>query len=189
MLQPFQVFRPLMIAVIAVECSAQTLSADNTAGVFETDVRPILKEHCFHCHGDDGIREGSLDLRLKRLIVQGGESGPALMPGDASGSLLMRRIIDGEMPPGEEAPRLRPEEISRIRRWIDAGAVTRFPEPEGEGHHLDVTPADTLHWAFQPITSPSLPAIPVGSNPNSTRNPIDLWINACLLYTSDAADE
>ena len=55
--------------------------------VFETDVRPIFKEACFHCHGEGGEREGELDLRLVRLMKGGGESGPALVPGAPAKSL------------------------------------------------------------------------------------------------------
>ena len=56
--------------------------------VFETDVRPIFKEACFHYHGEGGEREGGLDLRLVRLMKEGGESGPVLVPGAPDKSLL-----------------------------------------------------------------------------------------------------
>ncbi|HJN83111.1 MAG TPA: c-type cytochrome domain-containing protein, partial [Verrucomicrobiota bacterium] len=44
---------------------------------FEADVRPILKAHCFHCHGEDGTAKGGLDVRLRRLLLKGGKHGPA----------------------------------------------------------------------------------------------------------------
>ncbi|MEZ5303518.1 MAG: c-type cytochrome [Verrucomicrobiales bacterium] len=55
------------------------------------DVRPIFKAACFHCHGESGVAKGELDLRLVRLMQAGGESGAAVLPGDAAGSLLWKR--------------------------------------------------------------------------------------------------
>ncbi len=59
---------------------------------FEADVRPILKAHCFQCHGEAGEKEGGLDLRLRRLMVAGGDSGPAIEPSKPDASLLLRRV-------------------------------------------------------------------------------------------------
>ena len=78
------------------------LSAVGTAEVpvrFESDVRSILKAHCFHCHGEEEKLEGKLDLRLVRTITQGGESGPGLVAGKPRESLILKRVISGEMPP------------------------------------------------------------------------------------------
>ena len=69
---------------------------------FERDVRPIFKAMCFHCHGEGEIRKGGLDLRLVRLMQQGGESGEAIAPGDPSKSLLWERIESDDMPEGEK---------------------------------------------------------------------------------------
>lgn len=50
--------------------------------LFERVIRPILKAHCFQCHGEDGVRESDIDLRLRRWIIAGGELGPPIEPGD-----------------------------------------------------------------------------------------------------------
>ena len=89
---------------------------------FEKHVRPILKTHCFLCHGESGVAKGTLDLRLRRWLVRGGESGAAIVAGQPDDSYLVDRIALGEMPPGEK--RLAAEEIEVIRKWIAAGAVT-----------------------------------------------------------------
>ena len=88
--------------------------------LFEVDVVPILKQHCFECHAGD-LLEAGLDLQQRLKIFAGGESGPAIIPGSAETSLLFQKIVTGDMPPDEESV---PEgEIEVIRRWIDQGAL------------------------------------------------------------------
>ncbi len=72
---------------------------------FERDVRPIFKAYCFDCHGAEAEHKGNLDLRLRRLVLKGGETGPAIVPGDATTSLLIQKLHEGEMPPtGKKVP-------------------------------------------------------------------------------------
>src|SRR5689334_10471192 len=66
---------------------------------FETHIRPLLKAHCFRCHGGEEESKGGLDLRLRRLLAAGGDSGAAIVPGDHEQSLIYERIASGEMPP------------------------------------------------------------------------------------------
>src|SRR5579859_4395132 len=95
---------------------------------FEADVRPILKAHCFQCHGEDGTRKANLDLRLRHFVVKGGKSGAAIVPGDVSASLLCKKISAGEMPKGKN--RLSEKEIATITAWVEGGAKTIRPEPQ-----------------------------------------------------------
>src|SRR5688500_3187591 len=98
--------------------------------VYERDVRPIFKAHCFHCHGEDGTKEGGLDLRLRRLVVEaGGKSGPAVVPGKPDDSRLFQLVRDGKMPRGDDEKRLSEADVLTIRRWIEGGAATLRPEP------------------------------------------------------------
>ncbi|NRB45367.1 MAG: hypothetical protein HRU47_11190, partial [Verrucomicrobiales bacterium] len=69
---------------------------------FEKEIRPILKAACFHCHGEDNVRKGDLDLRLVRLMIEGGKSGPALHPEKPDQSLLWKNISTDRMPKGEK---------------------------------------------------------------------------------------
>src|SRR6185503_11779909 len=96
-------------------------------------------------------REAQLDLRLARLIANGGESGPALIVGKHDESLLWKRIAAGEMPPGEK--KLKESERRIIAAWIDAGAKTARPEPEAISDD-DVTEEERSFWSFQPIRRP-----------------------------------
>ena len=148
--------------------------------VFETDVRPIFKEACFHCHGESGEREGGLDLRLVRLMKEGGESGPALVPGAVDRSLLWEKLADDEMPKGEK--KLSADRKDLIRRWIEQGARTARPEPENV-EEARFTLEELAHWAFQPVGR----VVPPGEGP-----PIDAFVERRLrkegLALSDRAD-
>ncbi|MCH7988372.1 MAG: hypothetical protein IID46_04380, partial [Planctomycetes bacterium] len=95
---------------------------------FERDIRKILKKHCFQCHGEEAEPEGGLDLRLRRLIVKGGESGPALVAGNPEESRIYSRILEGEMPPDDK--KVSRAELAVIKRWITTVAKTARPEPE-----------------------------------------------------------
>ena len=143
--------------------------------LFEKDIRPILKAHCFPCHGEDDVRESDLDLRLRRWIAKGGESGPAIVPGDAASSLLLLRVMAGEMPPNDKP--ISKDEIDRIRRWIEQGANTARAEPESIDDHALITEEEKNFWAFQPIERPALPQV---RDRSYVENPIDTFILAKL---------
>jgi hypothetical protein len=139
---------------------------------FERDVRPILKKHCFQCHGE-GKAESGLDVRLAKLILKGGESGPAVSPGKQQESLLLKRLKAGEMPP--ETIHLRPSaaEIETIARWVDGGAKTARPEPDDPSQIPRITEEDRSHWSFQPIRRPLTPH---SSSSVGLRSPVDAFI-------------
>jgi hypothetical protein len=122
---------------------------------FEKDVRPILKAHCFDCHGEGETPKGGLDLRLRRLIVQGGEDGPAIVPGKPEQSSLLSLVIRGEMPKRDK--KLTPQEIAVLRKWIASGARTARPEPTALAKGSGITEEERAFWSFQPITSPKVP--------------------------------
>ena len=155
--------------------------------MFERDVRPILKANCFHCHGEGDELQGGLDLRLVRLMAAGGDSGPAIAPGDVDNSVLLARIKAGEMPPEDVQQRLTAAEVASIERWIAGGAPTARPEPETlEG--VRFTTEEREFWAYQPVQRPQLP---VASSAGRARTPIDLLVLAelekqDLTFSADA---
>lgn len=126
---------------------------------FEADVRPIFKTHCFHCHGEGGELSGGLDLRLRRLIDQGGDSGAAVVAGEPDKSELLARMRDGEMPPEEVALRPTSAELATIEAWIAQGAIAIHPEPEDLDPDQMITPQERDYWAFRPIQRPALPQV------------------------------
>ncbi|MHC4876164.1 MAG: DUF1553 domain-containing protein [Planctomycetota bacterium] len=150
--------------------SGSAVQAAEASLTFEADVRPILKAHCFQCHGEAGEKEGGLDLRLQRLMIAGGDSGSAIEPGRANDSLLLERVTSGEMPPGDK--RLSKEEISRIAAWIASGAKTARPEPETLGDGPLFTEEERHWWAFQPVNRPGVPT----HNDESVSTSVDAFV-------------
>ena len=144
-------------------------SVDADDLTFEQHVRPILKAQCFHCHGEEEEPHGGLDLRLVRLMVTGGDSGEAIIPGDAESSLLWQRVVTDEMPEGSK--KLSAEQKATLRKWIEAGARTARPEPS-DVRDARFTQEELAHWAFQPVKQPALP--PATELPHETA--VDLFI-------------
>ena len=161
----------LLAAVVLTARSAMAAATDAGAGAltFETAVRPILKASCFHCHGEDEVTKGGLDVRLVRLMLEGGESGSGLTPGDPGASLLWEKIASDEMPKGEH--KLSPQDKARIHDWIEQGAATARPEPEDVAD-ARFTLEELEHWSFQPLR--------VQAPPREDANPIDAFIRARL---------
>src|SRR5581483_12406857 len=96
--------------------------------ILEKHVRPLLKAHCFECHGEGKKLRGSLDVRLRRTMVEGGDSGPAIVPHQPGKSLLLERVKSQEMPPGKK--KLSKDEIALLERWIQGGAKFSAKEPD-----------------------------------------------------------
>ena len=137
---------------------------------YERDVRPILKAHCFHCHGEEGVKEANLDLRLAKFIKKGGDSGPSIATGMAVDSFLFNRVESGEMPP--EDKNLSRLEIETIRKWIDQGARTASPEPDSISEQY-FTNEESQFWAFQPIVKRE---IPITDTRRALSSPVDYFI-------------
>ena len=103
---------------------ARTPKADSQ---FLREVHPLLEEHCFRCHGEK--RKGGLRLNSRPAILKGGDSGPALVPGDPAASELLTRVTSHDkeerMPPKGEP--LTVEEHASLRMWIEQGAPWEDP--------------------------------------------------------------
>lgn len=130
-----------------------TTAADEIS--FNRDIRPILTNHCFTCHGPDAAATAAdLRLDLRDTAIK-----HAIVPGDAKGSEVVVRIQsqdqDVVMPPPELHKPLDQEQIDLLQRWIDSGATYE------------------QHWSYTPLTKPAVPEVPE-SQKNS--NPIDLFV-------------
>ncbi|XZE56487.1 PSD1 and planctomycete cytochrome C domain-containing protein [Planctomycetaceae bacterium SH139] len=130
---------------------------------FNRDVRPILSNHCFTCHGpDSATREAGLRLDLREAAIGESDSGArAIVPGDIDASELLRRVTandpDVRMPPAEGPTALNEQQIATLRAWIEQGA----------GYQS--------HWAFVPVANPE---VPVASGSGWAKNPIDHFVEA-----------
>ncbi|WP_395745557.1 PSD1 and planctomycete cytochrome C domain-containing protein [Prosthecobacter sp.] len=143
--------------------------------MFEKDVRPILKTHCFQCHGEDGEMKGGLDVRLARFILKGGKDGPVIVPGKVAESHLIDLIKKGEMPKGKT--KLKDQDIATLEAWVAQGAKTARPEPEKLGPEHAFTDEERAWWSLQPITHPKAPSLPQSAN---SKLGIDAFIAAKL---------
>jgi len=143
--------------------------------VFERDIRPIFRTHCYDCHGATETREGNLDLRLVRFMQKGGDTGAAIVSGKPDESLLIERIRSGEMPPGQG--KVSAEELKLLERWISAGAPTARAEPETIGPGLPLLPEERSWWSFRPIVRPT---VPVAKDASRVRTPIDAFLQAAM---------
>lgn len=147
---------------------AQDADRPSKIRFFEKSVRPLLLKECSDCHGEKKQESG---LRVDRLqsLLQGGDSGPAIVPGDPDQSLLISAVEhagDLEMPPEQQ---LKAEQIALLRRWIKSGAVWPAEKVSDTSRIWD------RHWAFQRIRLPVVPEVP----PDYRRwvnNPVDAFV-------------
>ena len=183
-------FSRLFVLLAALLASCSQLVAAGAVS-FEKDVRPILKAHCFHCHGEEEELGGGLDLRLKRLMLTGGESGPAIVAGQPDGSLLVDYLTSGLMPPEDVAVRPTEDEITTIVNWIASGAAVEGPEPATIDRGFYITNQERQFWSFKPVVRPSLPRV---KDPTRAANEIDLFLlekleSAELGFSDQASKE
>ena len=113
--------RSLTLSLMCL-ATCYSVSAATPPG-FETDVLPILQAKCVMCHG--AAPQGKLDLRSQQAILNGGASGPVVVPGESAKSLLLTKVVTRQMPPGNV--KLTEAEIDQIRAWIDKGLAVAAP--------------------------------------------------------------
>ena len=179
----------LLACVLPHSLLAATIPDGAAELTYEKHIRPILKAHCFHCHGEEKTAAG-LDLRLRRLMIERTDADPVIVPGSPEESYLYQRLVDGEMPPGDVAIRPTSQDIETIARWIKSGAKTARPEPATPEELPKITEEEREFWAFQPIRRPPVPAV---RHADQVRTPIDAFLLSRLedhqLAFSPAADK
>ena len=171
-------FPTLFLALCAGDIPSQAAD-EATPGVTDHDVIPRLLLRCTVCHGTRR-QEGDLDLRTKASMLKGGKSGPAMVPGDADNSLLLQKVLAGEMPPKSDLVKVSVKpmptaEVELLKQWITAGA----PESGGRADIATadedplVSDGDREFWSFQTPTRPEVPAV---NHADRVRHPIDAFI-------------
>ena len=172
-------FRPVAIGCLAALSASILVRAQAPAAPgsvpaqaidYATDIKPIFEKYCAECHGRTKAR-AQLRLHSPEWIRKGGQSGPAIVPGNSHTSELMRRVTD----PNEEdrmpldGDPLPAETIAQLKTWIEQGA----PMPAG------ASAADTIedHWAYRKPVRPEPPAV---QRTDWARNAIDRFVLARL---------
>ncbi len=157
--------RPLYLVAVSALGLTTLLAADQSDDTvrFNRDIRPIMSDTCFHCHGfDEKSRKGGLRLDIREFALKAGKSGEiAIVPGKPEASEIIKRIFtkdeDDLMPAKDSHKTLTPEQKELFRRWVKQGALYED------------------HWAYTPLNSVAVPPMPAGG-----RNPIDAFIGKKL---------
>jgi cytochrome c553 len=142
---------------------------------FESKIRPVLAANCVKCHGAKKQR-GGLRIDSREGLLRGGESGPALDPGDDENSLLMQAVRHQslQMPPDGK---LSDDEIADLAAWIRRGADWPAETPRITGivdrREREFTEEDRQYWAFR---APTAPAVPLPVPQEWVHGPIDAFV-------------
>ncbi|MFO1092828.1 MAG: PSD1 and planctomycete cytochrome C domain-containing protein [Planctomycetaceae bacterium] len=156
---------------------------------FENKVRPLLAEHCQKCHNAKD-HKGNLVLDSRENLLKGGDTGPAVIPGDVAGSELTKAVQYD--PNGYQMPpdgKLDPAAISTLEEWVRSGV----PWPTGAAAAAASSSMDfaarASHWSFQPLQRVSPPAV---KDVHWPQTPADRFLLARLeqagLHPAGAAD-
>lgn len=161
--------RSALVLLILLAGQSVVRAQDEHVRFFETDIRPLLIEHCSRCHGAEK-QSGGLRIDSREALLRGGETGPAAVPGNPSESLMVQAVRRGgdlEMPPDK---RLTEPQVAALAEWIRLG----LPWPQAQPQ-LATTREERArdHWAFQPLRPVALPQ--TAGDP-WVRTPVDAFI-------------
>ncbi len=154
------------------------LPAEHVA-YFEAKVRPVLAEHCYECHSTEEKKaKGGLLLDTRAALLEGGDSGPAIIPGDPDKSLLVKAVRHADDDLKMPKEKLAEQEIEALREWVRMGA----PDPRTGGAPA-VRPAafdwakEREHWSYRPVQDPVVPEV---QDAGWARSEVDHFIRAKL---------
>lgn len=171
----------------AILLQAEEAASPRSVEWFEKQVRPILAEHCYECHGPDKQR-GGLRVDSREFLLKGTDNGPALVPEKPDESHLIEAIRYGgevKMPPKAKLPQ---PLIDILTEWVKHGAVWPADAPSRRGPDADPL-AWKSHWAFQPVKKPAIPKV---KQEQWLRQTLDSFVlqklEAAGLSTSPEAD-
>jgi mono/diheme cytochrome c family protein len=162
---------------------------------FESQVRPVLAEFCYHCHTDD--EKGGLRVDSRERLLKGGESGPAIVPGDPDASLLIKAVshLTGAPKMPRKEPKLSDAQVGALSAWIKGGAiwpVATAAAAAGAPKPADkvITGEERAFWSFRPLQPVTVPSV---TRADWAKTDIDRFILARLeregLAPARAADK
>jgi hypothetical protein len=183
----------LLLACAALRAAPAPKLTPAQSDFFEKKVRPVLVKDCYKCHSAEGGRiKGGLRVDTRDGLLKGGESGPAIVPGNPDRSLLIRAIRyrdqNLQMPPDDK--KLPASQIADLEAWVRMGAPD---QREDTPNKYGAAPTDPKqHWSFQPIFKPIIPDFRKDWTPLA-RNAVDHYVFATLeakqLAPSPRADK
>ena len=169
-----------VLTILLLLLASEALSQENGIQFFEKNIRPVLNTQCYSCHSSTSKDvKGGLSLDSRQGMLNGGDSGPSVVPGNIDESILLDYIESGDMPPDNP---LSKEVVDNFKKWVKMG----MPDPryKHENRQLELRQARQF-WAFKKVQRP-----PVTKYEGDI---IDGIINEELdnkgLSTLDAADE
>ena len=172
-------FGTLSVAA-ALSCSFSGLRAEDAFTAdqltfFEKNVRPVLAENCYSCHGPEKQKNG-LRLDSRDAILNGSEYGKVVAPGDPDNSALIKAVrhAAGPEPMPSKKPQLAANQIDALAQWVKMG----LPWPKEVVAAGKAKPKWQEHWAFQKIQKPAVP-----QSKSKTANPIDAFVATKLEAT------
>ncbi len=150
------IFSRLLFVLLLPAATAQSLWAEVD---FNRDIKPILSNHCYACHGpDEEERQAKLRLDTREGAIRTRQDRQAVVPGNPDASGILKHLLSTDpeevMPPPEKGPPLAPEQVALLRQWIAGGA-----------------PYDE-HWSYTRIVRPPVPK----ADPQLVFNPIDAFL-------------
>ena len=184
-----RIARAISVVFGLAACSSVSARSDDAAGIafFESKIRPVLVERCYECHSSQAKKlRGGLRLDTRTGTRDGGDGGPAVVPGNVDESLLFSAISAAKdavpMPPEGRLPE---SVVADFRRWIKIGA----PDPR-DGKSTGVAATKSAGgldwWALRPLERPAVPGAP-GARAHWPANSIDAFVGAKLRENGLAA--
>jgi cytochrome c553 len=163
------------VAAILLICPALYAATSDNSEFFEMRVRPLLANNCYGCH--TGTHMGGLQLDTREHVLKGGNSGPAIVPGDPAHSVLIQAVQYThprfKMPP---TGKLKDTDIADLTAWIKAGADWGTSGPAATSTYT-ITSEQRAFWSFQPVRRSAVPPV---KDKRWIQSPIDKFILARL---------
>jgi len=178
----------IMAALLDGICSSQSATASpkpDEVEFFEKKIRPVLVRECYECHGQEK-QKGGLRVDFREGLLKGGETGPAVIPGDAKRSLLIQAVTheNPEIKMPKKRPKLEQSSIDDLLAWVKMGA----PDPRDKPAPIESISSwkETLAirkqwWSFQPVRKLPLPS---SGTKAKSGHPVDAFIDAKLTERS-----
>ncbi len=174
-----------VIAIAAAGLAPADAVTPEQREFFETRIRPVLAQDCYECHNSKDKSKGGLILDHREALMEGGDSGAVVVPGDPDASLLMQAIRheDEDLKMPKAGAKLEDEVVANFVQWIAMGAPDPRDGPPSDAEIAADTEWEAVRerrkqwWSFQPVTRPEPPAV---RDKKWSDHPVDRFILARL---------